>query len=157
MQNVLSIDELRDVVDNELDFRFDCGYLKGTHQIELSDKEALIKAVWLHHVFFLPHAELDQLQKGLRETLQMEIFAHSHPQELHCCLLASCAFDITPDFLLDSFAVRYSFHGSNDRTAEEAIILHWTEYITECAGEKYLNVINYCCLSHNREFTGFTE
>ena len=32
--------------------------------------------------------------------------------------------------------IRYSDHGNN-RTAEEAIVLHWTEYVTECSGMHY--------------------
>lgn len=50
------------------------GYLKPVYLLHLSDKDELIKAVWLRYMFFLPHAELEQLKKGLRGTLQLEPF-----------------------------------------------------------------------------------
>ena len=119
---------------DQCDFRFDCGFLKPSHSLDLSDKDKLIKAVWLHYAFFLSHAELDQLNKGMRETLQMESFISSYAKEMYSFLIGSKYFDVTCDYLLDAMMIRYSDHGSNSRTAEEAIILHWTEYVTECSG-----------------------
>ena len=131
VQEAVTTNELKEL-DDELAFRFDCGYTKPTANIELSDREALVKAVWLHYVFFAPHAELEQLRKGLRDTLQVELLMCLHPREMHSFLVDSKDFDVTPYFL-DSFAVRYSDQGSNNRTSEEAVILHWTDYIMECA------------------------
>ena len=71
---------------------------------------------------FLLHVELEQLQKGLCETLQFEMVAVLHPSELRSFLAASVAFDITPDFLLDSFVIYYSDEGSNKCTVEEAVM-----------------------------------
>jgi len=48
---------------DQLDFHFDCGYLKPVYLLHLSNKDELIKAAWLHYVFFLPHAELEQLKR----------------------------------------------------------------------------------------------
>ena len=126
--------ELRTVVDEELDCRFDCGYSKPTCVLELKDKERLMKAIWLHFVYFLPHAELEQLRKGLRETLQVDLLMCVHTEEMHSFLIASSAFDVTSDYLLDSFVIEYSAPGSNKRTIEESLILSWTEYVMECAG-----------------------
>ena len=50
------------------DFRFTCGYNKPTQQIELKDKHDLSRSIWLHHVLYNPHAELEQLRKSFRET-----------------------------------------------------------------------------------------
>lgn len=69
VQSATSTEEFRSVVDKELGL-FECGYTKATGRLTLADKEQLIKALWLHHVFFLAHVELEQLQKGFRETLE---------------------------------------------------------------------------------------
>ena len=100
-----SIDKLHQVVDKELDFRFECGYNKPTSKIEFCDKEKLVKCLWLHYVFFVPRSELDQLQKGLRETLQVESLMCIYPKEMHSFLVSSCNFDVKTDFFLDSFII----------------------------------------------------
>ncbi len=38
--------------------------MKPLHRLQLSDAHELVKAVWLHVVFCIPHVELVQLQKG---------------------------------------------------------------------------------------------
>ena len=108
---------------------------KLTSQIELSDKDQLFKSVWLHYVCFLNHAELEQLWKGLRETLQLELLVCLHPHEMWSFLAASSDFEVSTEYLEDLFAIRYSEHGCNKRTAEEAVVLYWNDYITDCAGE----------------------
>ena len=134
MQHITSTAEFREYVTKELDFRFDCGFLKPAHLLDLSDRDKLIRAIWLHYVFFLPHAELEQLKNGLQETLHLGTFICDYPKEMQCFLVTSTHFDVSSDYLLDSMIIRYSDHGSNKRTAEEAIILNWTEYVTECSG-----------------------
>ena len=124
--------ELRILIgSDEYDFRFDCGYTKSTNQIEYSNRDQFVKLIWLHFVFFLPHAELEQLRKGLRETLQLELVTILHPSEMKSFLVASCAFDVTPAYLLDSTIVRYSDPGSNNRTKEEAVMVNWSDYILD--------------------------
>lgn len=44
----------------------------------------------------------------------------------------STVFDITTEYLCDSFVVYYSDNGSNNRTKEEATVFHWYEYVPEC-------------------------
>ena len=131
------------MMEEELDFRFQCGYLKPTYQIQLSDKDQIVKSVWLHYIFFLPHAELEQLRKGLRETLQLEMLICLHPQEVWSFFVASSDFEVTSGYLLDLFAVQYSDQGCNRRTAEEAVILHWNEYVTDCEGQCWFLYLLY--------------
>ena len=106
--SITSTEELRKVVDNELEIRFECGYTKPSSQITLSDREKIVKTIWLHYVYFSPHARLIQLQKGLRETLQLEVLISVHHIEVHGFLVASYSFEVTPDFLTDSFVIHYS-------------------------------------------------
>ena len=92
----------------------------------LADKDEFIHAIWLHHVFFLPHVELEQLRKGFRDTLQVELLACLHGELLHSVLAATQAFDPTSKHLIDELIITYS------RTKEEAIMLNWSEYVNEC-------------------------
>ena len=85
----------------------------------------------MHFIFFLPHAELEQLRKGLRETLQLELVTILHPSEMKSFLVALCAFHVTPAYLLDSIFVHYSYPGSNNHTKEEAIMVNWSDYMLD--------------------------
>ena len=135
VQEATTSEELQTFFEKEdYDFRFDCGYTKQTNQIVISDRDLFVKAIWLHYVFFLPHAELEQLRKGMRETLQLELVAILHPHEIRSFLVASSAFNVTSTFLLDSLVVHYSEQGSNKRTEEEAIMMNWSDYIMELQG-----------------------
>lgn len=129
--------------DDRFDFRFSCGYNKPTNNMSLDDKSSFINAIWLHYTFFQPHAELQQLRKGFRDTLQMELLICLHSDDVRSLLLPSRMFDVTPAFLLDSFVVHYSEHGTNLRTLEEAVMLNWSEFITDCSGIQLL--LRYCC------------
>ena len=132
---VETAEELRAMIGtDDYDFRFDCGYAKPTSQLEITDRDKVVKCVWLHYIFFLPHAELEQLKKGFRETLEMELVVLLHPSEMRSFLAASSDFDITPSSLLDSLVVCYSDQGSNKRTAEEAIMINWSDYILDLDG-----------------------
>ena len=73
-------------------------------------------------------------EKSLHGTLQIESFIGSYAKEMHYFLVASATCDVICNYLLDSMMIHYSDHGSNNRTAEEAIILHWADYVTECSG-----------------------
>ena len=122
-------------MDENLDFRFECGYSKPSSQLKLADQQKLVHAVWLHYVFFSIHAELAQFRKGLYETLQFEALVNSHPKVIHSFLVSSPSYDISASFLIDCFAVGYSAEGSNNRTREEAIMLWWSDYVLDSAGE----------------------
>ena len=79
-------------------------------------------------------AELEQLRKGFRETLQLELLICKYSDDVWWLLASSSSFDCTVEHLTDAFAVTYSDNGSNDRTKEEAIVYFWYEYISECSG-----------------------
>ena len=102
--------------------------------MELSDKDEFVRSIWLHHVLFGPYAELDQLRKGFQETLQVGLLVCLHSEEVRALLASSTLFNVTLEYLQDSFAIQYSDNGSNNRTKEEAIILQWFEYISRCKG-----------------------
>ena len=95
----------------------------------MEDKEDITRCIWLHYVHFQVHAELDQLRKGLFETLQFELLTIRYPSEVWNMFAASEDFEVTPAFLCDSVLIDYSHNGSNNRTKEETIIYNWNEYI----------------------------
>ena len=136
LQRTATTEEVQALLQkDDFDFRFQCGYCKPTTKISIGDKDALIHAIWLHHVLFHPYAELEQLRKGLRETLQIELLVCLHAKELVGVLAASTAFDVTVEYLQGAFLVNYkSDPGANERTKEEAIVYNWYEYISDCKG-----------------------
>ena len=92
-----------------------------------------IHSVWLHHVICLPHSELEQLRVGFNETLQVQTLVDIlYGNEIRYLLVYSNIFYVTAEFVQDSFAIDYSDNGTNSRTKEEAIILFWLEYISNC-------------------------
>ena len=54
----------------------------------------------------------------------------------------SWMFNVIPAFLLDSFVGHCSEHNINLRTLEEAVMLNWSEFITDCSGIQLL--LRYC-------------
>ena len=94
----------------------------------------LVKTVWLHFVQFYPHAELAQLRKGVRETLDFDRFIMMHPDCVWSLLTSSNSFNVTSSYLLDAFVILYSDEGSNKCTKEEAIVFYWYDYVSECQG-----------------------
>ena len=101
----------------------------------IKDSESLIRSIWLHYVFFQPHAALEQLRAGFCETLQIALITCTHPNKLYGILVASDAFDPTESDLIDDVMIKYSEEGSNNKKKEETLILFWTEFITSCAVE----------------------
>ena len=63
----------------------------------------------------------------------MELLVCLYPDEIRALLVASSLYDVKASFFHDHFVVQYSEQGSNGRTAEEAVMLNWAEYINECA------------------------
>ena len=108
--------------------------------MSLEDKDELIRCIWLHFVLFHPHAELEQLRKGLYQTLQFELLVCTHPNVVWGVLAASTVFNVTPEYLCSVFEVEYYEKGSNNRPKEEAVIFFWFEYITESADRKDVTV-----------------
>ena len=124
--------------DPSYNFRYACGYCKPIQQI---NKKEFLNAVWLHYVFFQPHAELVQLKSGFWETLQVELLACMHGKEIRAYLACSPAFNVSVKCLQEMFAIRYSDNGTNDRTKEEAVIIS-TGWITSRIANVSINCTN---------------
>ena len=93
----------------------------------LSDKKEFIRAIWLHHIFFSVHAELEQLRKGLRNTLQVELLACIHGEHLHSLLTSTRAFDLTSENLVDELVIiKQEDTRRGDQTTVNVVIKVWT-------------------------------
>ena len=96
----------------EFGFCYQCGYTKPATLMTPEDKDCIIRVVWLHHILYHPHAELEQLRKGFYSTLQMQHLIQLHAKEMWGLLIATSEFNVTPKFLCDAFAIQYSPNGS---------------------------------------------
>ncbi len=152
-----STEEMRALIEKEMDFLFECGYTKPTRSVTINDKEKIIKAIWLHYVHFVPLAELQQFRKGFRDTLQMSRLIFRDPNGVHNFLVPTRLFEVTTEFFIDAFAVEYSHQGSNKRTSEEAVILHWNEYLSDCHGKpvSLSDVLNFVSGASKLPAAGF--
>ena len=62
----------------------------------------------------------------------MTTFIYLHPHHaFFTFLVASSDFEATAEFLLNSFMILYSEHGSNNHTIEESVILNWNDYLAD--------------------------
>lgn len=71
-------------------------------------------------------------------------------------MVGSTTFDVTPEYILDCFMIRYSDQGSNGRTREEAIIMHWTDYVMECEDVSITDILHFVSGATKLPATGFT-
>lgn len=65
---VLSYDDdqqLQRYIDQNCDFRFDCGHTSTTTSIKVSTKTSFVQLMAKHHVFYRCKAEIDQFIEGL--------------------------------------------------------------------------------------------
>ena len=54
---------------SDFDFRFNCGYFKASTNVKLTDVPEIVRALALHYLVLHNHSEIEQIQSGLRETL----------------------------------------------------------------------------------------
>lgn len=126
-------EELRSLLrEEEFKFRYECGYNKPTDAMTLNDGKDMVKCIWFHSVLFRCHAALDQLRRGISDTLQFGHLIKSYPKEVWGLFAASSTFNVSAEYLCDEFSVKYSESGSNNRTKEEAVVFLWYDYINDC-------------------------
>ena len=123
-----SSEELKYLVSSDAitEFLLRCG-LNPSKYMTITKKPELLKAIWLHFIFFEVHAELQQFKKGFRETLQMNIMICHNPMEMRA-LLVPADHKMTAKSLLDLFTVNYSEDDSK-RCLEDQVVTHWRRYI----------------------------
>ena len=99
----------------------------------------------MYYVVYSQKAELDQIKEGFN-VLQFNTLIKSHPDQLKSLFVADGQPKLTASSLLNLFNVNWSIPGSNQRTKEEEIILHWNYYVTELEGKHFMdNIVNWYC------------
>ncbi len=63
----------------------------------------------------------------------MQTLVAVYPDEMYSLLVPSSLFAPPTSFFVDEVVVLYSPQRSNKRTQEEAVLLHWADYIGECS------------------------
>ena len=89
----------------------------------------------------------------------MTTFICLHPHHAFTFLVASSDFDVTAEFLVDSFVILYSEYGSNNHTIEESIILNWSNYLANCKGNSVSikDIVHFISGSSKLPAAGFEE
>lgn len=90
----------------------------------------------MHHTVISVKAQLDQIVDGLRDARILDLL-RQNPSKMGE-LFTSEKRCITADILIALFEPSLSPCGHNDREAEEAVIVYWTEFIQKVEG--------ICCL-----------
>ena len=109
--------------------------------VKLAVVRQLVRTVLLHYVKFRPCVELEELRRGIRETLLFDSLILTHADCVWKLLVSSKLYNVTPSYLQDAFVIHYSVEGSNNRIDEEADVLSY-DYIYECEGKSVVS----CCI-----------
>ena len=107
--------------------------------VKLADVSELVRIAC---VKFRTCVELEELRRGIRETLLFESLILTHADCVWKLLVSSKLYNVTPSYLQDAFVIHYSVEGSNNRIYEEAVVLSWYDYIYECEGKYVVS----CCI-----------
>ena len=82
MLSATSDAELQELFESvDYSFRFDCCYSKPASSITLETRDEFVRCISLHYLYSV-YAEINQLRKGLLETLNLNKLADEHPMEL---------------------------------------------------------------------------
>ena len=115
---------------DEFDFRYDIGVSQPSHTLQLSDRDRILNSMATHYAVKYMKAEVDQLKEGLKAMGVLDVivsnprkmrplFVHHEPATVH----------LTADKMIDLFTPVLSPVGSNQRELEEAVMMHWVNYI----------------------------
>ena len=129
----------------EYDLRFDLGFGRAASTFQDNNVQQLIKGVCLHQLIYSNMAALDQLSEGLSSHRVKELLTGNFP-------LAKALFCHSPTSAIDVPGMRSLFRftpspeGSNARSQEEEIILHWYRFLSD-VGEGLVSVgmDDSCC------------
>lgn len=116
-------------MSSESDYLFDCGVVVRADTALLTDREAIVSAVCHHYLLSGIIAELEQLKRGLN-TLHLLTLMEEFPQKFMSIFNPSDA-PLSSEQLEDMLKVNYTEEGSNQRTTEERIVLHFFNFLRD--------------------------
>ena len=116
---------------SEYDFLAECGLF--TSFTPLAEKADLVRAASIHYVLLSTLAELEQLRKGIIQTLDFKNLISSHPSLIKDLFIHK-EEGVTAKYIQDLYSVKYSPSGSSTRIIQEAIIMNWISFLHDVEG-----------------------
>ena len=130
LQDSKSVEELHNLLESdEYDFRYNLGVAEQTQTVRLDDKEEIVTHMANHFSIFQVKRELDQILCGLSETLDALTLIRNDPTVMRSLFVPSKHPPLSADSTFDLFIMNYSPQGSNAREREEAVGLHWYNFL----------------------------
>ena len=153
-----TIAELRELLDSEqYDFRYDIGIAQPSQSVEIIDRDRIVQGIASHYAIIRVKAELDQILEGLN-TLELQDLIRQNPQKMRPLFLHADPVPLTADQMIDLFTTKFSPVGSNRREVEEAIVMHWVNFIQMIESE-WLCVVTFLqfryCFNKHLQSKGF--
>ena len=136
-------DELTEMLGSgEFDFRFDIGITQPSTSGHLCDIPYIIELIASHYTVISVKAQLDSIIDGLRDAQLLSLLQNNPVKMVE--LFKSQNMCITTDAMITMFTSTLSPSGHNDREAEEALVVFWTEFIQKVEGKYKLLYTGVC-------------
>ncbi len=129
-------EELRKLIDEKFSFRFDCGVFQPTSQLKLRDKEHIIASISMHFCVYSCKVELDEMRRGLL-SLNFIGAMNGNPSLKALFKFNAEAQTLTAEEVEKLFVPLFSPQGSNKRSKEEQVMMHFLEFLQDLEGEYY--------------------
>ena len=131
-----SLDEFRQLLDKEeYEFRYDLGIGQVASSVNSSDQMQIVVCMCKHYSNLSIKAELDQILCGLSSTLNMLHLIREYPKMFRPLLVYEKTAKLSGDDLFGTFAPILSPDGSNQREAEELLLMWWADMLYYIEGE----------------------
>ena len=126
---------MRELLDSDdMDFRFSIGLSRPSYSLQLTDRDSMVQSMATHYSVLSVKAELDQLIDGLKVLGVLDLL-RNYPKVMRPLLLCKKPVCLTSDYVIDMFKPVMSLPGSNQREKEEALTLHWVNYVQLIEGK----------------------
>lgn len=141
LEKIENPEVFKKVASFECSFRFKAGFSKAIVTIE--EKSKLLHAIALHYTLLSSLSEVNQFIEGLNVHGFLDCL-RQHPLEARE-LFMHAENQLTAEKVDDLFIPIFSPRGSNKRTTEEAVSLHFSRYLEEVeSGEVSCKVVDFC-------------
>ena len=134
------MEDFRRILDSEeFAFRFDVGVATPSHRVKLGDRTHIIRSLAAHFTIYSVKAELDQLREGLSVMGVLQLLKENAP--VMCPLLLSQKpRNLTAEYMIQIFDIKFSPQGSNRREEEEEVSMRWIQYLQMIEGKVILHL-----------------
>lgn len=131
VQSACDHDTLQEVVMENADEFFKCGYTKPIARIVIADKVDIVQSVALQHVVLSTLGELTQFCDGL-SSLGVGSALKEFKELMHSFFCKDTKTKLSAEDIRELFRVQYSAPGSTARSLETATYMMFLDYLYEC-------------------------